>query len=598
MAEIRVNATGELKLYDSDDSNYVSFKSGGTVSSNVTWTLPTADGSSGQALTTDGSGTLSWATASSADPSSADGDSLGTASAEWSDLFLADGGTIQFGNDQDVTLTHVADTALLLNSAMRLQFRDSGLYIGSNADGDLDIVSDGTAADSINLESAGGITLDAGVAGTGVTYEDDGTAMLSITNSSSDVVFTSKVQDKDIIFKGDDGGSAVTALTLDMSAAGAATFNNDIVSDTGSVRNRPNVKPIIINGDHSIVQRGISTASITGTEIYTADRWKVQISSAGTWTQTQEALTSGGPYEDGFHNSLKMDCTTADGSLGAGDYCNISYSIEAFDCQTMKKGTSSAEKWTIGFWVKATKTGTYILQAVNLDNTVRICATAYTVSSADTWEYKIVNFPADTDSSGKIVDDNGEGIRLMWWMAAGSNYTSGTLATTWADTNNANRAVGQVNAADSTSNNFEIAGVQLELGEYTSSTMPPFQHESYGENLARCQRYFQRFGGAWHGAYSIMYTGSVYTTSAAYIPHPVPTTMRGNPSFSMGGSLSNFTWQDGNTTGNPTGIAAEQMHENMFLLLISDSGGDFTDGQAIRCYNNATAGYLDISAEL
>ena len=598
MAEIRINSTGELKLYDSDDSNYVSFKSGGTVSSNVTWTLPTADGSSGQALTTDGSGTLSWATASSADPSSADGDSLGTASAEWSDLFLADGGTIKFGNDQDVILTHVADTALLLNAAMRIQFRDSGLYIGSNADGDLDIVSDGTAADSINLESAGGITLDAGVAGTGVTYEDDGTAMLSITNSSSDVVFTSKVQDKDIIFKGDDGGSAVTALTLDMSAAGAATFNNDIVSDTGSVRNRPNTKPIIINGDMSIVQRGISTASITGTEIYTADRWKVQISSAGTWTQTQEALTSGGPYEDGFHNSLKMDCTSADGSLGAGDYCNISYSIEAFDCQTMKKGTSSAEKWTVGFWVKATKTGTYILQAVNLDNTVRICATAYTVSSADTWEYKIVNFPADTDSTGKIVDDNGEGIRLMWWMAAGSNYTSGTLATTWADTNNANRAVGQVNAADSTSNNFEITGVQLELGEYTSSTMPPFQHESYGENLARCQRYFQRFGGAWHGAYSIMYTGSVYTTSAAYIPHPVPTTMRGNPSFARGGNLSDFTWQDGNTTGNPTGIAAEQMHENMFLLLISDSGGDFTDGQAIRCYNNATAGYFDISAEL
>ena len=150
MAEIRVSATGELKLYDSDDSNYVSFKSAGTVSSNVAWVLPSADGSSGQMLSTDGSGTLSWATASTADPSSADGDSLGTASAEWSDLFLADGGTIKFGNDQDVILTHVADTALLLNAAMRIQFRDSGLYIGSNADGDLDIVSDGTAADSIN----------------------------------------------------------------------------------------------------------------------------------------------------------------------------------------------------------------------------------------------------------------------------------------------------------------------------------------------------------------------------------------------------------------------------------------------------------------
>ncbi len=117
MAEIRVNATGELKLYDSDDSNYVSFKSGGTVSSNVTWTLPTADGSNGQTLTTNGSGTLSWATASSADPSSADGDSLGTASAEWSDLYLADGGIIYLGNDQDIKLTHNADKGLIIKHA-------------------------------------------------------------------------------------------------------------------------------------------------------------------------------------------------------------------------------------------------------------------------------------------------------------------------------------------------------------------------------------------------------------------------------------------------------------------------------------------------
>ena len=115
MAEIRISATGELKLYDSDDSNYVSFKSAGTVSSDVAWVLPSADGSSGQALTTNGSGTLSWADAGSADPSSADGDTLGTASAEWSDLYLADGGIVYFGNDQDINITHVADTGLTTN---------------------------------------------------------------------------------------------------------------------------------------------------------------------------------------------------------------------------------------------------------------------------------------------------------------------------------------------------------------------------------------------------------------------------------------------------------------------------------------------------
>ncbi len=115
---------------------------------------------------------------------------------------LSDSAVLGFGADTDVTLTHVADTALLLNAAMRLQFRDSGLYIGSNADGDLDIVSDGTAIDSINLESAGGITLDAGTAGNGIAYEDDGTEMARIHNSSSNVILETKVSDADFSIKG------------------------------------------------------------------------------------------------------------------------------------------------------------------------------------------------------------------------------------------------------------------------------------------------------------------------------------------------------------------------------------------------------------
>ena len=132
------------------------------------------------------------------------------------DLSLdSDAAVLNFGADSDVNLTHVADTGLLLNAAMVIQFRDSGLTIGSNADGDLDIVSDGTAVDSINIESAGGITLDAGTAGSGVIYEDDGTEMLRIHNSSSDVIVESKVSDKDIIFKVNDGGSSTEVARID-----------------------------------------------------------------------------------------------------------------------------------------------------------------------------------------------------------------------------------------------------------------------------------------------------------------------------------------------------------------------------------------------
>ena len=115
MAELRVNNTGAVKLFDDDDSHFVGLQAG-SISSNVTFTLPTADGSNGQALTTNGSGALSFSTISSNTPSSADGQALGSTSAEWSDLYLADGGIIYFGNDQDVTLTHDPDDGLFLKS--------------------------------------------------------------------------------------------------------------------------------------------------------------------------------------------------------------------------------------------------------------------------------------------------------------------------------------------------------------------------------------------------------------------------------------------------------------------------------------------------
>ena len=168
---------------------------------------------------------------------------------------LSDSAVLSFGADSDVSLTHVADTALLLNAAMRLQFRDSGLYIGSNADGDLDVVSDGTAVDSINLESAGGITLDAGTAGSGIIYEDDGTEMARIHNSSSNVILETKVSDADFSIKGNDGGSTITALTFDMSDTGKATFSGNVV----------------VTGDLTVSGDDITMATNTSGNILVAD---------------------------------------------------------------------------------------------------------------------------------------------------------------------------------------------------------------------------------------------------------------------------------------------------------------------------------------
>jgi hypothetical protein len=147
---------------------------------------------------------------------------------------LSDSSVLKFGTDGDTTLTHTDGTGLTLNSANKLTFRDTGLYVGSNADGDLDIVSDGTAIDSINIESAGGITLDAGSTTHGITYEDDGTAMLQITNSSSDVIFKPLVDAKDITIQQYDGNELVNFNDGGYSSFTRAALNPEATLSDGA----------------------------------------------------------------------------------------------------------------------------------------------------------------------------------------------------------------------------------------------------------------------------------------------------------------------------------------------------------------------------
>ena len=200
------NAAGEIRIFEDSDngSNYSGFKAAASTTSSVAYTLPAADGSSGTHLTTNGSGVLSWAASLTLANDSNNRVVTGTGSGLNGEANLTfDGSTLALTG------------AMTVSTNNTIAFRDSGLTIGSNADGDLDIVSDGTAVDSINIESAGGITLDAGTAGSGIIYEDDGTEMMRIHNSSSDVIVESKVSDKDIIFKVNDGGSSTEVARFD-----------------------------------------------------------------------------------------------------------------------------------------------------------------------------------------------------------------------------------------------------------------------------------------------------------------------------------------------------------------------------------------------
>ena len=247
------------------------------------------------------------------------------------------------------------------------------------------------------------------------------------------------------------------------------------------VADNVNFRNIIINGDMSIAQRGTSVSSITTSSYNTLDRFKLTIGSAGTWTQSQSTDV---PSGQGFAKSLKMDCTTANASLSAGAYFFLEQQIEGQNLQYLKKGTANAESLTLSFWVKSNKTGTYIAELRDTDND-RAISKSYTISSASTWEKKTITY--DGDTSGAFTNDNNTSLRLEFHLGAGSSYQSGTLQTSWGARTQADEVVGQVNLADSTSNEWYITGVQLEVG----TTASDFEFLSYDVNLQRCLRYFE-----------------------------------------------------------------------------------------------------------
>jgi hypothetical protein len=247
---------------------------------------------------------------------------------------------------------------------------------------------------------------------------------------------------------------------------------------------------LIINGDMQIAQRGTSETGLGLNQGYfTVDRFRFnEFGSSQTFRFTMSQETDS-PTGQGFNKSLKIETTTVESSLGSGNGLAIQHRIEGQNLQMLKKGTSDAESLTVSFWVKSAKTGTYILELFDFDN-LRQISQAYTIDSANTWEKKVLSFAGDT--TGALGNDSGTGLSLAFWLCAGSDYSSGTLNTSWASSTNANRVVGQVNLADSTSNDWYITGVQLEVGTFDANSIPPFQFEDRGTSLARCQRYYEK----------------------------------------------------------------------------------------------------------
>ena len=239
---------------------------------------------------------------------------------------------------------------------------------------------------------------------------------------------------------------------------------------------------LLQNGAMQIHQRGTTTGSTTSSG-YPADRWSFVNSSVGTWTGTVE---NDAPTGTGFRKSVKIYCDAADASPAASEYLQFRQTIEGQNLQSIKKGTANAEQLTLSFWVKGNKTGTYIVELFDTDNS-RCVSKAYTINTSATWEQNVVTFPADT--TGAFDNDNAGSLVVTFWLASGSDYSSGSpLNTSW---NNASglttRVNGGTNLASATTQYIQFTGIQLETGPSATH----YEHKDYGTELSECQRYYE-----------------------------------------------------------------------------------------------------------
>ena len=361
-------------------------------------------------------------------------------------------------------------------------------------------------------------------------------------------------------------------------ARGLADLGNAF--DDGALSNRN----IIINGAMQVAQRGTSVTGTSCSGYHTVDRWK-QISDGGAGTLTL-SVASDAPA--GFSSSEKIEYTVGGSKLTS----LTSYLFEGQDLQRLGFGTSSANPVTLSFWVKSNVTGTYTAELYA--TSVRQVSKTYSVNTSGVWEYKELTFPADTNNG--FANNNALAMYLFFWRQAGSTFTSGTQNTSaWSAAVNANRINSDIPAFSASAGNyFQITGVQLEVGD----TATPFEHRSYGDELARCQRYYyRRTSVGSNGNYYRYVTGFHSSTSSAEGVLEMPVEMRATPSLSSAGTFA--AWDSvGVRNATTVTIGGDGSSRQTINLNVSGISGG-TQFRPVEILSSANASsYLELSAEL
>jgi len=348
---------------------------------------------------------------------------------------------------------------------------------------------------------------------------------------------------------------------------------------------------LIINGAMQVAQRGTSVTGVGASAGYfTCDRWKAELgNSAGRFTMSQ---ISDGPT--GFAKCLKLDCTTADTSIASNEFLYIAQSLEGQDVQLLNKGVTGAKQVTLSFYVKASSALNLVAEIQDYDNG-RIIAKSYATTTD--WVRHEMIFDADTDDgSSPLDDDNGASLAVNFWLHGGSNFTSGTLNTSWQNRTDANRFVGGDSFFSSTDNNFFLTGVQLEVG----SQATPFEHRTYAEELELCKRYFQKFGGGANKTIAHVYAPSTAELALLFRFSPE---MRVTPSVDWSSATTDMTYRynnnnaqefDRNDLSNDGSVGQVTPQGGSMWISGWSHGQSSLDGGEVRVYGYTPEQFLFI----
>ena len=444
---------------------------------------------------------------------------------------------------------------------------------------------------------------------TATTFSGSGASLTNIPDSALSAVTASKLTGA---LPAISGASLTGMASTDnvrtgiLDVAGISTFRNDVnvgaavtISESGIEASGIGItvaninggqiggrRNLIINGAMMVAQRGTSS---TSTGYNTVDRFKGEFSGTDeSPTFAQVDVSSGTtPYSLGFRKAYKVTNGNQTSGAGAADYVGVEQRIEAQNIATSGWNYTSPSSFvTFSFWVKSSVAQNFYGYLFTEDGAERLYSFETGSLTADTWTKITKTIPGN--SIVQVNNDNGFGLQIQIWPFLGTNYTaSGSTLNQWKVWDGAARFPDMTTTWYTTNDaTWETTGWQLEVG----SQATPFEHRSFGDELINCQRYFQVLGGS-NGTYDTMSTGACASSTIAYVPHRLVTSMRATPSFTLLGAASDFMYTRDGGDHNPSAIVYDQAGKNM--IAVKMTGTSLNQDDATRLFNiNTNGGYL------